>query len=322
MSSIFANAFANMVTGAIPVDPANESRADEISPEQLMDKLNPPYAECPYCHAELTTDPVLDNNGEFLAWTPVPNPCKNPKCRELEDKRRDKLRKERDAFARRQAMIADDMCMDDLIGGNGFSAGDYGTMRFECFDSEAIDQQRALRVCTKYVDEFSAHLGRNGGDGAGLYLHGSYGRGKTHLVMAIGTALREQMYGGIVYRSGSWLFSDIKATYSNQNTSERDVISVFSSCNLLILDDLEKSTPNEWAMARLYDILDTRYRKKQPVIMASNLSLSQMTEFMASGMGDDRGRAGAILDRLTERMRTIMVMGESYRTPAERNRLR
>lgn len=315
--NMYTRALAGMTSGFMPLDPANSTRADEIDGAALFEPERPAPEHCPYCGAELVTSPILDGEGNVIVWNIRPDPCKNPDCVRREAERVRKMHEREAAEKRRQQMANAEAALAQIIGTSGFTAQDTALKTFARFERRDINDAATLRACMRYVSEFGDHLGDvfnpETGDGMGLYIHGGYGAGKTHLAKAVGVALREQMYGGIVYRSGGRLFRDIKATFGRSGTSERDVVDVFSSCNLLILDDLEKGRANEWVLEQLYDIIDARYQTMRPVIIVSNKPLEELCAYLGSGSESSRDNAEAIMDRLAERTTTLVLTGDSYR---------
>jgi len=107
----------------------------------------------------------------------------------------------------------------------------------------------------------------------GLFLTGRVGSGKTYLACAIAKELLLQGQQ-INFISVPQMFQDIRATFQAQRGSEERIIKTLSECDCLILDDLGAEKQSDFALDRLYLIIDYRYSEIKRTIITSNLTLN------------------------------------------------
>lgn len=154
----------------------------------------------------------------------------------------------------------------------------------------------------------------------GAYLFGDVGAGKTHAACGairafvqshIVDVLGEPMYMGKRARfvnAPSW-FAALKGTYGKRGESEQEVFDRYAACGLLVLDDLGKGSKSEWAVERLYMLVDYRWSRKLPTIVTSNYKLSHVAEMLST----DEETMRAIASRLSSMCPRIEVRGNDRR---------
>lgn len=127
----------------------------------------------------------------------------------------------------------------------------------------------------------------------GAYLYGKTGRGKTHAACG---AVRAFVERHVIEVEGEYLyhgprarfvnvpvwFSEIRSTYDRKGESEREVFDRYARCSLLVLDDLGKGSKTEWAVERLYMLLDHRCNECLPTIITSNYGLAKLASMLTS----------------------------------------
>ncbi|KHD33973.1 DNA replication protein, partial [Clostridium acetobutylicum] len=109
--------------------------------------------------------------------------------------------------------------------------------------------------------------------GLGLLIYGSAGNGKTYLASAIANELLKQ-YIPVICVSINNLLARIQQTYNKWGKeAESDIIRGLTNADLLIIDDLGTEKSSEWSKSIIYNIVDSRYRSKLPLIITSNLNI-------------------------------------------------
>ena len=83
--------------------------------------------------------------------------------------------------------------------------------------------------------------------------------------------------------------------------------------NLLIIDDLGMERNTEYALEQVYNIIDSRYRTKKPLIVTTNLSITEI-----KGANDTAHKR--IYDRILEMCIPIKFNGESIRRTIAQNK--
>ncbi len=135
--------------------------------------------------------------------------------------------------------------------------------------------------------------------GRGLYVEGTYGTGKTHLVTAIA---KERVRQGdkVRIKTPTDLLLGIRSSFDSKNEDrERDIIQWYQTIDLLILDDFGKQKTTEWGMAVLYEIINYRYAQMLPTIITTNFNETSLIEALSS-KDVDRSKIESIISRLHE----------------------
>lgn len=127
----------------------------------------------------------------------------------------------------------------------------------------------------------------------GVYLYGKTGRGKTRAACG---AIRAFVERHVREVEGTWLyvgprakfvnvpewFWDMKDTYSHKGVSEREVFDRYARAKLLVLDDLGKGSKTDWAVERLYLLLNHRCNEHLPTIVTSNYGLARLASMLVT----------------------------------------
>ena len=144
-------------------------------------------------------------------------------------------------------------------------------------------------------------------EGRGLVLHGKTGRGKTHLAVAI--AYRAIQNGFTArFVTAAELVGELSR--ASRNGSFREVLATYTSPHLLVVDEVGYLTYGPDAANVLFHVVNDRHISKRPMVFTTNKS-------PITGWGDvlhDHDLAEAIVDRVLERGRLIVMDGPSYRT--------
>lgn len=146
----------------------------------------------------------------------------------------------------------------------------------------------------------------------GLYLTGPKGTGKTTSACRILKAyVRENQSNGWVSARfvsvPDWLGS-MRGVWGSQ---EEEAFQRASRCKLLVLDDIGKGKPTEWAMERLFRLVDSRYNGARPTIFTSQYDLGELGERCT--VNGDAETADAMVSRIYETCKGIVFDGEDHR---------
>lgn len=149
-----------------------------------------------------------------------------------------------------------------------------------------------------------------------LYVVGDIGAGKTFLSSCLCADLMRKGRR-VLWRNVSDVLREIRASYDQRNVREAEVIARFTKPPVLILDDLGKERPTEWAMEQLFSIVNARYDDGKPLIVTTNYGGADLVKRLtprpdASGYADDT-TARAIVDRLRGMSNIITLQGASRR---------
>lgn len=172
-------------------------------------------------------------------------------------------------------------------------------LRDVSFDSfrKTNDNAYNLKLCLRYANHFDEMLAKN----QGLLFYGGVGTGKTFAAACIANRLLNQRIPVI-------MTSFVKLLESMQGFSEDDsaLIARLNRAKLLIIDDLGAERSTDYALEKVYDIVDSRYRAKLPIILTTNLSMTELKESTDI-------RYTRIYDRIFEMCYPMQFKGQSWR---------
>lgn len=213
----------------------------------------------------------------------VPVMCK---CRAEEERlKKEQMQKEEEMRSIQRAKVSS--MMDD-------------TFRTACFANYQIrnGNERHLKVAKKYCIEFSKMYERN----QGLLFWGTVGTGKSYTAACIANYLLEANTS-VVMTSFVRILQEMQGF---DREREETFTNKLNSVKLLIIDDLGAERSTDYALEKVYGIIDNRYRAKKPLILTTNLTLRQMQE--ATDI-----RYARIYDRIFEMCYPMEFSGVSWR---------
>lgn len=251
-------------------------------------------------------------------WAPYgPERCDCPEA--VAEYEREKAEREAKEKAEREAKEAEEMRrrVRRIIGDSGMNAR-FLRRTFDTFQPTR-DNQKACRVCKTYADTFREKLPKNNPEPGrnGLFITGPKGTGKTHLAAAIANQLMQQGTA-VICMTMIDLLDRIKQTYEQSRqyggeTSEGNVLSTYKTVPLLVIDDMGKEPATEWAVSKIYAIINARYEAYMPTIITTNYSDAELIRRLTPKDSGDPTTADATIDRLREMCAAIVTTGESWR---------
>ena len=137
---------------------------------------------------------------------------------------------------------------------------------------------------------------------SGLLLWGNVGTGKSFFAGCIANALLEK--GVPVLMTN---FSRILNTLTGMHFEDRNqFIDSLNRYSLLIIDDLGIERNSEFVLEQVFNVIDSRYRSKKPLIVTTNLTLTELNN--APDVAHRR-----IYDRILERCAPIRINNRNIR---------
>jgi DNA replication protein DnaC len=158
------------------------------------------------------------------------------------------------------------------------------------------ENKKVFEMAKKYADRFQDMYKKN----QGLLLYGPVGTGKSFTAACIGNYLLDNAKP-VIMTSFMKILQDIW-----ENDREAEYITILNSASLLIVDDLGTERETDYALEKVYNIIDSRVRANKPMIITSNLELNDMMEC-------EDIRKKRIYDRILECCYPMYVGGKSFR---------
>lgn len=168
----------------------------------------------------------------------------------------------------------------------------YHNSGFDNYRPDCPEAAKALASCKSYAERWTEVYER----GLNLIMTGTAGTGKTHLATAIMNYLIQREEANGRYTTAAKLIRAIRSTYNAEsNESENQVVNMFSTIPLLIIDEIGVKYASDFDRAMLFEIIDNRYNDQLPTILISNLALSALTEVMGERSIDRLSEGGSVL---------------------------
>lgn len=158
------------------------------------------------------------------------------------------------------------------------------------------ENRNQVKLAWNYVKRFREMKEKN----QGLLLYGPVGTGKSYTAACIANALMEQSVT-VVMTSFVKILQDIQSV-----GNEANYIQILNSASLLIIDDLGAERNTDYALEKVYNIIDSRSRTDKPMILTTNLELPEMLECTDI-------RYKRVYDRIFETCYPVEMKGKSFR---------
>ena len=154
-----------------------------------------------------------------------------------------------------------------------------------------------MHYAHRYVEQWQTMRSEN----LGLLLWGGVGTGKSFLAGCIANTLMEQEVP-VRMTNFARILNELNSSFSGRN----DIVDRLCRYPLLIIDDFGMERGTEYALEQIYNIVDSRYRSRKPLIVTTNLTLDEIRR------PQDTAHA-RIYDRLLEMCVPISCIGVSLR---------
>ena len=128
--------------------------------------------------------------------------------------------------------------------------------------------ERNFQTCKRYALYFSQNAGN-------LLFVGGTGLGKTFLSACIARTVADRGFS-VAYETAAHLFGNLEKARFNPTEDSRREAEKYTSCDLLILDDLGTEMPGQFVTAALYSLLNDRLLAGRPMVVSTNLNVEEM----------------------------------------------
>lgn len=165
------------------------------------------------------------------------------------------------------------------------------------------ENEKPYRIARNYADRFDEMYEQN----QGLLLYGPVGTGKSYTAACIANALLNRNIPVI-------MTSFVKILQQIQGgIDEAGFINRLDNARLLIIDDLGAERNTDYALEKVYNVVDSRVRSNKPMILTTNLTLDYMKD-------PQDIRYTRIYDRIFETCYPLQMTGRSFRLDAGNKR--
>lgn len=166
-----------------------------------------------------------------------------------------------------------------------------------CVFQKNADNQKVYTLAERYVEKFDEMYQKR----QGLLFWGTAGTGKSYTAACIANELLERNILVV-------MTSFVKILQNIQGNPEEENIFMnrLNDAQLLIIDDLGTERNTDYALEKVYNIIDSRYRAGKPLILTTNMTVKEMQETTDI-------RYKRIYDRIFEMCFPVKVPGQSWR---------
>jgi len=152
-----------------------------------------------------------------------------------------------------------------------------------------------------------------GTDAKGLYIHGSFGIGKSYLLGCIANELKEKSISSMIVYVPE-IIRDLKAGFKDGTTDEK--FNTIKNAQVLMLDDLGAEDVTPWVRDEVMTgILHYRMVEGLPTFISSNYSMDDL-EYRYSRTkenGVEETKAMRMLERIRSLCEEVQLHGKNYR---------
>lgn len=153
--------------------------------------------------------------------------------------------------------------------------------------------ERPLKIAHRYVERFDLMYQKC----QGMLFYGPPGTGKSYLAAAIANELME-MQKSII------MTSFVKIL--DKTAESESLVDSLNQADLLIIDDLGAERETSYALERVYNVIDSRYRANKPMLLTTNLGVDELKN-------SDNIQYRRVYDRILEICYPVEFTGPSWR---------
>jgi len=176
-------------------------------------------------------------------------------------------------------------------------------------DIDTKSKMEAIKAAHGFIEEYM-----KGEKPKGLYLHGSFGVGKTYLLGAIANNLADKHVSTLLVYVPDFL-RESKAAIGDNSLNEK--IDFVKKAPILMLDDIGAETMTSWTRDEvLGPILQHRMADQMPTFFSSNFNFNELEHHLTfSQKGEEeRMKAARILERIKTLATPYHLDGHNRRT--------
>ena len=165
----------------------------------------------------------------------------------------------------------------------------FQNVNFENFNINS-GNEKAVKVANDYTNKCITKVQTKG-----LIITGESGLGKTHLAASIANKLIENDKIVLMGRLTT-LLDMIKETFKDNTKSENELIELYSNVDMIVIDDLGTEKISNWALEKLYTIIENRNENRLPIIITTRFDKQGLIERFSQSQ--DEQLVDAIISKL------------------------
>ncbi len=168
------------------------------------------------------------------------------------------------------------------------------TAKFSDIDLKDTSRLPIITYLTEFITKYREHK-----EGKGLYLHGSFGAGKTYLISATFHELAKDKVESAILFWPEYL-NELKISFGTSDFKEK--IDKAKKAKLLLIDDIGAENTTAWSRDDvLCPILQYRMEENLPTFFTSNFTIEQLENHLAmSPSGYEIVKAKRIIERIRQ----------------------
>ena len=162
-----------------------------------------------------------------------------------------------------------------------------------------------IKKMKNYLDNYFSNREK------GIYLHGSFGSGKTYLIAALFNELAKKEVKSIVIHLPEFL-RGLKESFSSDYSERFDLI---KKTPLLLIDDIGAEYLTSWARDEVLEpILQYRMDSCLSTFFTSNFTMEELEQHLSTTNNSyDRVKAKRIIERIKQLSEPIELVSKNYR---------
>ena len=175
---------------------------------------------------------------------------------------------------------------------------------------EIYTDDKARLEILKYIKDFM----QNYPNKKGVYLHGSFGSGKSYIINAVLNELSKKGYKCVsVYYPT--LLKKLKDSFNSKTGSYEEIYNELESSDVLLIDDIGAENNTPWARDEvLGSLLQSRMDNEKITFFTSNFNLDELEIHLSETSGStDKIKARRIVERIKQLTVSIPLIGENRR---------
>lgn len=114
----------------------------------------------------------------------------------------------------------------------------------------------------------------------GVIIYGKVTYDNTDLAASIANEIIRNNKVALMERTGS-MMDKIKETFNRNDITEAQIVELYSNVNMLIIDDFGSEIISNWALEKLYKIVNNRYENELPIVITTKYNKEELLEKLA-----------------------------------------